>query len=118
MTTPYKEALHWIKRHPGTGSATSLAKLILSLWNEDCSFSFRECVSNLDGNLSDLAIRLVTHFNDHGEDSELVATGHEVCDLYPRLWAMSEAMMHARRTLREEWRNADEAQAARLYPHD
>lgn len=33
--SPYREALDWIERHPGTGSATSLAKLILSFWNGD-----------------------------------------------------------------------------------
>lgn len=27
----YREALAWITEHPGTGSATSLAKLVLSL---------------------------------------------------------------------------------------
>lgn len=118
MMSPYKEALHWIKRHPGTSSANGLAKLILSLWNDECSFSFRECVSNLDGDLSDLAIRLISHFNEHGEDSELVTAGHEVCDLYPRLWAMSQAMKHARLALREEWRNADDTESTRLYPND
>lgn len=105
--SPYQEAIHWIKRHPGTGSATSLAKLILSLWNEDCGFSFRECTSNLDVNLSDLAVRIASHFNDHGEDSELVAIGHEVCDLYPRLWEMSQAMSQARQAVREQWHAAE-----------
>jgi hypothetical protein len=45
---PYREAEAWIERHPGTGFATSLAKLVLSLWNADCAFSFREYISNLD----------------------------------------------------------------------
>lgn len=59
MQNPYREALLWTQQHPGTGSANSMAKLILSLWNEDCGYSFRECIGNLDGNLTRLAVRMV-----------------------------------------------------------
>jgi hypothetical protein len=113
VTTPYTEALQWISKHPGTGSASSLAKLILSLWNQDCSYSFRECVGNLDGNLSALAVRMVAHFEQHGEDAELVNVGHNVCERFPRLWDMAKAMTYARQSIREEWRRADEEASAR-----
>jgi hypothetical protein len=39
--TPYAEALQLIQEHPTTGSAVGLAKLILSLWNDDCGYFYR-----------------------------------------------------------------------------
>ena len=45
--TPYAEALQWIKLHLGTGSSLGLAKLVLSLWNDSCGFSYRECVRSI-----------------------------------------------------------------------
>ena len=115
--SPYQEALHWIDNHPGTGSASSLAKLLLSLWNSDCGFSFRECVGNLDENLTELALRVVAHFAKVGEDHELVDVGHKLVEQYQRLWEASVAMTNARNEKREEWRLADEAESARLYPN-
>lgn len=115
--TPYQEAQQWISKHPGTGSAASLAKLILSLWNSDCGFSFRECVGNLDGNLTGLALRMVAHFAECGEDQELVSVGHQIVEKYPRLWEMSHSMASARNTKREEWRRIDEEESARMYPN-
>lgn len=117
MNAPYQEALQWINRHPGTGSATSLAKLVLSLWNSDCGFSFRECIGNLDENLTDLALRMINHFAKYGENEELVSVGHEVVEKFPRLWDASKAMTGARNLLREEWRRADEEESARMYPN-
>jgi hypothetical protein len=101
--SPYKEALSWIQRHPGTGGANSLAKLILSLWNDECGFSFRECIHNLDEDRTALAVRMVSHFATHGEDSELVEIGHEVCGDYPRLWDLGQAADQAKNRLRGEW---------------
>jgi hypothetical protein len=115
--SPYQEALQWINKHPGTGSASSLAKLILSLWSDDCGFSIRECTGNLDAHLSDLALRVVAHFLKVGENQDLVQVGHEVVEKYPRLWETSKAMAGARQEKRTEWRIADEAESARLYPN-
>lgn len=117
MKNPYDEALQWVTKNPGTGSATSLAKLILSLWNSDCGFSFRECTGNLDSNLSALALRMVQHFDKHGEDAELVAVGHTICEDFPRLWEMSMAMSNARSELRQEWDRAREAEWKRENPN-
>ena len=105
--SPYQEAVGWIQRHPGTGSANSLAKLVLSLWNDECAFSFRECISNLDEDRTRLALRLVTHFAARGEDQELVAAGHEVCRAYPRLWDLGQAADTAKRQLQARWHKED-----------
>ncbi len=113
--SPYQEGLQWITSRPGTGSARGIAKLILSLWNEDCSFSFRECVSELDSNLSGLAQRMTAQFLSAGEDQDLAEVGHKVVELYPRLWEVSLAMTHARREKQQELRLADEEESNRLY---
>lgn len=104
--SPYAEALHWIEAHPTTGSADKLAKLILSLWNQECAFSFRECIAGLDADRTALALRVVAHFVQVGEDEELVAIGHTVCDLYPRLWDLGQAADEAKSDLRQKWREA------------
>jgi len=95
--SPYQDALDWIRRHPGTASASSLAKLILSLWNADCGFSLRECIGNLDDERTALALRMVTHFAAAGEDAGLVAAGHAVCRDYPSLWERGQAGDRAER---------------------
>jgi hypothetical protein len=77
--SPYPEALTWIRRHPGTAGARGLAKLVLSLWNDECAFSLRECLSGLDAERTALALRLVSHFAEHGEERELIEMGHAVC---------------------------------------
>lgn len=100
---PYQEALKWIHAHPGTGGSAGLAKLILSVWNDECCFSFRECIRSLDGERTELAVRLVTYFAEHGEDDELVKVGHEVCELYPGLWQLTEVANQAMAQLRQEW---------------
>ena len=101
--SPYRDALTWIRKHPGTGSATSLAKLVLSLWNAECGFSFRECIHNVDEVRIALALRMVTHFAAAGEDADLVAAGHEVCRDYPRLWDLGQAGDQAKHALRASW---------------
>jgi hypothetical protein len=117
MSNPYREALQWIERNPGSGSANGLAKLVLSLWNDDCGYSFRECIGNLDDKLTSLALRMVQHFSQHGEDSELVDVGHIICERFPRLWESSMAMSEARNELRSKWQRSDEEERERLYPN-
>jgi hypothetical protein len=106
--SPYAEALAWIEQHSGTGSALGLAKLILSVWNDECGFSFRECVGSLDGKRTALALRVVAHFARVGEDAELVKIGHAVNDHYPRLWELSMAANEAKSALRATWAREDE----------
>lgn len=105
--SPYREALDWIECHPGTGSAVSLSKLILSFWNGDAAFSFRECISNLDGHLTQVAVRMAAHFVEHGEDRELVEIGRKVCAAYPRLWELGAAADEAKAALSRRWRDED-----------
>jgi hypothetical protein len=102
--SPYQDALTWIRRHPGSGSASGLAKLILSLWNLECAFSFRECIYNLDEERTALAVRVVAHFAQHGEDRELVEAGHAVCREFPRLWDLGQAADQAKHVQRDAWR--------------
>lgn len=104
IRSPYSEALAWIEQHPATGSAVSLAKLVLSLWNSECSFSYRECVGNLDRERTALALRLIQHFTARGEDAELVSVGHAVCARYQRLWDEGQAMLAARNALERRQR--------------
>jgi hypothetical protein len=113
--TPYHEALSWIEKYPGTGSASSLAKLLLSLWNSGCSFSYRECIDNLDDTLAHLAVRVIKHFSDHGEDEDLVRVGYRVHELYPRLWDAGQAMREARAELRRQW-ELEQEEAIRANP--
>ena len=116
--TPYQVALSWIERNPGTAGATGLAKLVLSLWNSECSYSFRECIRSLDDDLTALSVRLVEHFAEHGEDEELVRVGYRVHELYPRLWDAGQEMLDARARLEREWERADRAKAEKLNPND
>lgn len=102
--SPYQGALAHIEKHPGTGSAQRLAKLLLSLWNgEDCGFSFRECIEGLDDERLHIALGCVTWFAQHGEDEELCAVGDRVYGLYPRLWDLGQAARDAKAALRAKW---------------
>ena len=116
MTDVYNEALATIRRHPGTGGASSLAKLVLSLYNDLCGFSFAECVGNLDDHNTGLAIRLVTDYAAHGETEELRQVGKVLSDdLYPGLWEMGVAMRNSRAAIREKWQVEEKArEAARI----
>lgn len=105
--TPYEEALLFIERNPGTGGAMSLAKLILSLWNDDYCHSFRECISSLDEQNTAIAVRMTSHFARFGEDNQLVAIGHKVSDLYPRLWELAQVTNRAKAEKRRAWQEED-----------
>jgi hypothetical protein len=107
--TPYAEALEWIRLHPGTGSSLGLAKLILSLWNDDYGFSYRECIRAFDPEHDKLAVRIIQHFHQVGENQELIQIGHEICDGYPHLWEISEIANKAK----YEYRKAQEAECER-----
>lgn len=114
--SPYDEALKIIKQHPGTGGAGSLAKLVLSLYNDLCGYSFAECVGNLDNELTNLALRLVTDYAVRGETEDLRAAGKVLVEEYPGLWELGLAMRDARQATRERWereRKADEEKKIR-----
>lgn len=91
METAYTKAIEFIRQHPATGSAVGMAKLLLSLYNDEAAFSYRECVSNFDSERLRLAMDVIEHFNHVGETKELVSIGSELCDRYPSLWEMGYA---------------------------
>lgn len=102
--SPYDEALQFIKQNPGTGGAGSLAKLVLSLYNSDCGFSFAECVGNLDYELTSVALRMVNDYASRGVTDDLREAGKIIAeDMYPRLWELTVAMRDARATTRRRW---------------
>ena len=105
MSTPYDEAIHWIEAYPTTGSATRLAKLLMLLWNEEVKFSFRECIGSLDEQRTDLALRMVTYFAQHGEDAALVAAGKRDYGRHESLWQLGLAGAEAQDALRQQWEN-------------
>lgn len=112
MSTPYQEAMHWIEVEGySTGSAFSLAKLILSLYNDQCGFAISECIGNLDPRLTRLALAMVEHYARHGEHPELLRAGNKIADdLYPRLWEQGVAMAEVRAELRRRWEREAEAE--------
>lgn len=116
--SPYQEAWQHINKHPGTGGAGSLAKLVLSFYNDACAFTFRECVSNLDSNLTNLAVRMTAHFAAHGEDADLRSVGNAIVERFPRLWDAGMAMDSARQALQRQWEREDEAKRRAEYPDE
>lgn len=87
----YRQILSVIRNNPGTGGTIRLAKLTLSLWNDDCCFAASECLAGLDSRNSMLAINALSHYAAVGEDEELRVAGHEVYRLYPHLWEIGQA---------------------------
>lgn len=105
--SPYQQALDSIEHDPESGSATSLAKLILSLYNEQCGFAISECIGNLDTQLTSIALKMVAHYASYGEDEELRRIGRPLADQYERLWQQGVAMRDARTALHERWIEED-----------
>lgn len=103
MNTPYDDALEHIRQHPGTGSAAGLGKLILSLFNADMAFSYRECIAQLDSRNTSIAQDMIHRFTTEGETEALRVAGREVVDLMPRLWQLGEAADAAKEALRRKW---------------
>jgi hypothetical protein len=116
LDNPYKPALVWIRAHPGTGSATGLAKLILSLWNEEAAFSFRECARSFDPELDEIALRMIEHFTRHGEDDLLRAAGDEIYDSRRDLWDLGYAGTEAKRATVKEWERTREERDRKEHP--
>jgi len=114
--SPYDEALLIIRQHPGTSGAGGLAKLLLSLYNDICGFSFAECVTGLDDRLTSVALRMVQDYARRGETEDLRAAGKIlVDDLYPGLWEMGQAMAAARQETRKRWEREElEREAAEI----
>lgn len=87
----YQQILKVIQDNPGTGGTIRLAKLTLSLWNDDCCYAASECLAGLDSRNSLLAVKALSHYAAVGEDEELRQVGHKVYTLYPHLWEVGQA---------------------------
>jgi hypothetical protein len=118
LDNPYEPALVWIRKNPTTGSGAGLAKLILSLWNDDAAFSFRECVSSFDDIRAAWALKMIDHFMKHGEDRLLQAAGKEVSELCPSLWKLGYVGTEAKHELLKQWDREREERYRREFPED
>jgi hypothetical protein len=118
LDNPYEPALVWIRKDPTTGSATGLAKLILSLWNDDAAFSFRECVRSFYDIRAAWALKIIDHFLKHGEDRLLQAAGKEVSELCPPLWKLGFVGTDAKHELLKQWDREREERYRREFPED
>jgi hypothetical protein len=103
--SPYGEAWSWIAQHPGTGSATSLAKLLLTLSHG--GFSLKECLHELDDARLEMALRVVNHFAVYERDPELLEIERRIEASEPRLATVTQAAAAAREALRKRWRSED-----------
>lgn len=91
QNTPYELAYEMMVRHPGTGGCYALGKMILSLYNDENCYSFRECVDGRDDELVKVCIDMAVYYAHHGEDESLREVGSKVCKSYPRLLAIGYA---------------------------
>ena len=108
---PYFEAWDFIQNHPGTGGSNRIAKLVLSLWNDDCAFAFSECCTSLDTARKQLALRLVAAYLADGETPDLVRVGHLIHQRYPEFWELGQAATAGKQALRDRWERERLAEA-------
>lgn len=113
--SPYHAALRWIEGEGyGTGSATRVAKCVLSLYNgEEHPWPMADILGGLDSRLSALVLAMVRDYADHGETAELIEVGKRVWHLEPGLVELGRAMHEARREVHRRWDREREEQAAR-----
>jgi len=102
--TPYKDAINFIHRYPGTGSSIGMAKLILSIYNPIHSFGFADCVRSFDKEGCKLAEHIVTLYMVNGEDDELREVGYEIYKKFPSLVELSNAADKAKAEVDRHWR--------------
>jgi hypothetical protein len=83
--TPYERAYEMLRKHPGTGGSCALAKMILSLYNDENGFAFRECVDGRDSEIVQVCLDMAAYYARHGEDEALRIVGGKVCKFYPHI---------------------------------
>ncbi|MGD9211691.1 MAG: hypothetical protein PVI90_12975 [Desulfobacteraceae bacterium] len=96
MDNPYLPAIQWIRNHPDDKKAIGLSKLILSLWNEEVPFGLRECIDMLDNYRMIWALKIITHFIEHGDDRYLFDAGDVVRKMYPPMWEIARSGANAK----------------------
>ena len=107
--SPYEEAFDFIVKYRGASSTIGMAKLILSLYNFRHPFGISECTLNFDGERCTLAIRVIAHYLEYGEDEELRIYGREIVKGFPDLLELSDAADDAKNAVRRKWQAAAEA---------
>ncbi|MDR8092947.1 hypothetical protein KPB05_36430 [Burkholderia gladioli] len=117
MTNPYTEALDLVKQHSGTSGQGALAKCILSLYNPIHAFSIGEILAPLDDRYTTVVLAIVAEYASHGETEELRQAGEWVCENFPGLLELSNAMFEARSQVRRQWEREREEENQRLYPN-
>lgn len=105
--SPYQAALRFIQHHSGTGGASSLAKLMLSLWNSQCAFAISECLGNLDRQNTRIALDAIEKYAREGESEELSEVCRQINAAYPRYWKLGAAATKAKSELRARWEVED-----------
>ena len=105
--SPYQAALRFIQDNSGTGGASSLAKLMLSLWNSQCAFAVSECLGNLDRQNTRIALDAIEKYAREGESEELSEVCRQINAAYPRYWKLGAAATKAKSDLRARWEIED-----------
>lgn len=123
MSGLYVEALEWIRKNHGTSGATGLEKMILSLYDSECSFAFSECTADLDPNQTALCLKMCADYVQNGKTEELSKVGKEIAEfISSRLWDQGQAMSKARSSLKQQWleeeREENRAEKEALRQHD
>lgn len=88
---------------PGRAVLAALPSCFFSLYNEQCGFSFGECVSGLDDRLTGVALRMVQDYSARGETEDLRSAGkilvvvrHRIDELADEIDSLSEGeLLHA-----------------------
>ncbi|UXF74609.1 hypothetical protein K7574_21180 (plasmid) [Stenotrophomonas maltophilia] len=109
--SPYQAALRFIQHNSGTGGASSLAKLMLSLWNSQCAFAVSECLGNLDHQNTRIALDAIEQYAREGESEELSKVYRQIHEAYPRYWELGAAATKAKSALRARWEIEDKDDA-------
>lgn len=109
---PYLEAFELVQQHYGTSGQVALAKCILSLYNRENAFSIAEVLGPLDEHYTRVVLAMVKEYSVHGETEALCVAGRWVCEEFPRLLELSEAMKQARYQVRRRWDEERERLAA------
>lgn len=94
----------------------ALAKCILSLYNPVHAFSIGEVLGPLDDRYTTAVLAMVAEYARHGETAELRQAGAWVCDNFPGLLELSEAMHNARSEVHRARDREREEESRRLYP--
>lgn len=108
----YQESLSFVKNNRGSSSAIGMAKLILSLYNDNNAFSLSECVKNFDRERLNLASLMIGDYFANGETSELINAAHEIFEFSPDLKELADAASDAKSEVRAKWRREKEAKWA------